>query len=231
MDPYKVLGIEPTATDEEVKKAYRKLSRKYHPDANVNNPHPELAEEKFKQVQFAYDQIMKMRERGSSYGGGSYGGYGQGSYGQGGYGSYGGFGGFGGFGGYGGQNARSTDNMSEEDLRLQAAMNYVNSGHYKEAMNILNNLDNRTAKWYYVHAATSYGLGNQAQALESAKKAVDMEPNNYQYQQLLQRLQGGGGWYQTTGTGYGRSKSGMDDLCCNLLLWNLCCGCGPGPCC
>lgn len=224
MDPYKVLGIEPTATDEEVKKAYRKLSRKYHPDANVNNPHPELAEEKFKQVQFAYDQIMKMRERGST-------GYGGTDYGQGGYGGFGGFGGFGSYGGFGGQRTSSSDNMSEDDLRLQAALNYVNSGHYKEAMNILNSLNHRTGKWYYVHAAASYGLGNQAQALDSAKKAVDMEPGNYQYQQLLQRLQGGGGWYQTMGTGYGRSQSGMDDMCCNLLLWNLCCGCGPGPCC
>lgn len=224
MDPYKVLGIEPTATDEEVKKAYRKLSRKYHPDANVNNPHPEVAEEKFKQVQFAYDQIMKMRERGST-------GYGGTGYGQSSYGGFGGFGGFGSYGGFGGQRTNSSDNMSEDDLRLQAALNYVNSGHYKEAMNILNSLSQRTAKWYYVHAAASYGLGNQAQALDSAKKAVDMEPSNYQYQQLLQRLQGGGGWYQTTGTGYGRSQSGMDDMCCNLLLWNLCCGCGPGPCC
>lgn len=224
MDPYKVLGIEPTATDEEVKKAYRKLSRKYHPDANVNNPHPEVAEEKFKQVQFAYDQIMKMRERGST-------GYGGTGYGQSSYGGFGGFGGFGSYGGFGGQRTNSSDNMSEDDLRLQAALNYVNSGHYKEAMNILNSLSQRTAKWHYVHAAASYGLGNQAQALDSAKKAVDMEPSNYQYQQLLQRLQGGGGWYQTTGTGYGRSQSGMDDMCCNLLLWNLCCGCGPGPCC
>ena len=73
MDPYKVLGLTPQATDEEVKKAYRRLSRKYHPDANINNPHPELAEEKFKQVQTAYDQIMKMRERGESYSQGSYG--------------------------------------------------------------------------------------------------------------------------------------------------------------
>lgn len=227
MDPYRVLGVEPTATDEEVKKAYRKLSRKYHPDANVNNPHPEVAEEKFKQVQFAYDQIMKMRERGSTGYGGT--GYGQSSYG--GYGSFGGFGGFGSYGGFGGQRTNSSDTMSEDDLRLQAALNYVNSGHYKEAMNILNSLSQHTAKWYYVHAAASYGLGNQAQALDSAKKAVDMEPGNYQYQQLLQRLQGGGGWYQTTGTGYGRSQSGMDDMCCNLLLWNLCCGCGPGPCC
>ena len=58
MDPYKVLGISSDATDEEVKKAYRELSRKYHPDANANNPLKDLAEEKFKEVQAAYSQII-----------------------------------------------------------------------------------------------------------------------------------------------------------------------------
>ena len=64
MDPYKVLGIAPGATDEEIKRAYRNLSRKYHPDANVNNPDRAQAEEKFKEVQMAYDQIMKQKQQG-----------------------------------------------------------------------------------------------------------------------------------------------------------------------
>ena len=63
MDPYKVLGIAPGATDEEIKRAYRNLSRKYHPDANVNNPDRAQAEEKFKEVQMAYDQIMKQKQQ------------------------------------------------------------------------------------------------------------------------------------------------------------------------
>ena len=49
-DPYKVLGISRDASDDEVKKAYRAMSRKYHPDANINNPHKEQAEEMFKLV-------------------------------------------------------------------------------------------------------------------------------------------------------------------------------------
>ena len=57
-DPYQVLGVPRNASDDEIKKAYRALSRKYHPDANVNNPNKEQAEEKFKQVQQAYDQII-----------------------------------------------------------------------------------------------------------------------------------------------------------------------------
>ena len=58
MNPYQVLGISPGASDDEIKKAYRALSRKYHPDANINNPNKAQAEEKFKEVQQAYDQIM-----------------------------------------------------------------------------------------------------------------------------------------------------------------------------
>jgi len=65
-NPYKVLDVSPNATNEEVKKAYRELSRKYHPDSYVNNPLSGLAEEKFKEVQEAYDQIMKERENGYS---------------------------------------------------------------------------------------------------------------------------------------------------------------------
>ena len=62
MDPYQVLGVTRGASDEEIKKAYRNLSRKYHPDANVNNPNKAQAEEKFKEVQQAYDQIMKEKQ-------------------------------------------------------------------------------------------------------------------------------------------------------------------------
>lgn len=83
-DPYEVLGVSRGASDDEIKKAYRKLSRTYHPDANINNPNKAEAEEKFKQVQQAYKQIMDEREHGTSYqsGGSSYGGDAYGGYGR-----------------------------------------------------------------------------------------------------------------------------------------------------
>ena len=79
-DPYKVLGVSPTATDEQVKSAYRELAKKYHPDNYVNNPLSDLAEEKMQEINQAYDAILAQRKAGqggSTYGGGGYtGGYG-----------------------------------------------------------------------------------------------------------------------------------------------------------
>ena len=72
-DPYRVLGVSRDASEDEIKKAYRALSRKYHPDANVNNPNKAQAEERFKEVQQAYDQIMKERQQGAGFGGYDYG--------------------------------------------------------------------------------------------------------------------------------------------------------------
>ena len=66
IDPYQVLGVGRSASDDEIKKAYRNLSRKYHPDANINNPNKDQAEEKFKQVQQAYDQIAQKQDSGAA---------------------------------------------------------------------------------------------------------------------------------------------------------------------
>ena len=82
-DPYQVLGVKPDASDDEVKRAYRELARKYHPDNYQNNPLADLAEEKMKEINEAYDAITRMRGGGSSGGYQSQGAY-RGGY-QGGY--------------------------------------------------------------------------------------------------------------------------------------------------
>ena len=69
-DPYLVLGIKPSASDEEVKQAYREMVKKYHPDSYQDNPLSDLAEEKMKEVNEAYDAIVRMRSGGQGYGGG-----------------------------------------------------------------------------------------------------------------------------------------------------------------
>ena len=218
-DPYQVLGVSRDASTEEIKKAYRTLSRKYHPDANINNPNKAEAEEKFKQVQQAYKQIMEEKENGtSSYSSqGSYGG----SYGSGGYGGSYGNGGYG--GNYGGYNYGS----STEDAELRAAANYLNNMRYQEAMRVLNNISRHNAQWYYLHAIANAGLGNNISAVQDAQTAVNMEPDNMQYRQLLSQLQGGGQWYTDMGQGYGYERAGgdMGKWCCDCLAINAMCNC------
>ena len=73
-DPYQVLGVSPTASDDEVKKAYRTLCKKYHPDANVGKPDAAQAEKKFMEVQQAYEEIMHRRQGGGQRAGSGYNG-------------------------------------------------------------------------------------------------------------------------------------------------------------
>ena len=222
IDPYQVLGVSRSASDEEIKKAYRNLSRRYHPDANINNPNKSQAEEKFKQVQQAYDQIMKEKQQGTSYSG-----YGN-SYGGGNSSEYSDFGGFGGFGNY--YSGRST--YQEENTKLQAAANYIRNGYYREAMNVLNDIPfaERNGRWYYYSAVVNQRLGNTATALEHIRRAVELEPSNIQYRQFQQNLEYGGTWYTTMGSGYERPYSGSE-WCFRMLLLNLFCNfCCCRPC-
>jgi molecular chaperone DnaJ len=219
-DPYQVLGVSRSASDEDIKKAYRSLSRKYHPDANVNNPNKDLAEEKFKQVQQAYDQIMKERQQGTSdsYGYGSSYGYGGGGYRSAGgtYRSYG--------GGYGSAGGYRTDTDSPQ---MQAAFNYIQNRAFQEALHVLGDipLSERQGKWYYYSAMANAGIGNTATAIEHIRRAVDLEPSNIQYRQFQQYMQGGGTWYTNMGSAYDRPYSNYGGFCLNLLLMQLLCSC------
>ena len=260
-DPFQVLGISPGATDDEIKAAYRKLAKKYHPDLNGGSAE---AEAKMKEVNEAYNILVKKKNQpggqsySQSYGGQSYDSYGQnGSYnsyggysrsygGQQGYGQYRGqqsydqydnpFGGFGfdpfGFGSmFGGQRRQyETTAYTENDPELRSASSAVLSGRYNDALNMLAGVSNRRAAWYYWSAKANLGLGNRIRALDDAKRAVNMNPDEPAFREFLAQL-------NATGFGYDHRSSagGYSTLCCsnpclncmmiNLFL-NCCCRCG-----
>ena len=231
-DPYQVLGVAPTATDDEVKKAYRQLCKKYHPDANVGKPDAAQAEKRFMEVQQAYEEIMHRRQGGGARAGSGYNGQQQRPSGYGGYGNgyddpFAQF--FGGAYGYG-QQRQYQQYEQDTVVEMRAAANYINTGHYAEALNALNSVPagKRNARWYYLSALAQAGLHNNAQAMEYARQAVSMEPGNMQYQQLLSQLQSGGAWYGQRGAGYGRQTYSQPNLCCTFLALQMCCSCCSG---
>ena len=237
-DPYQVLGVSPTASDDEVKKAYRALCKKYHPDANVGKPDAAQAEKRFMEVQQAYEEIMHRRQGGGARPGSGYNGGRQSA--QQGYGGYqyqdpfdAFFGGYGygnrqGYGqqGYGGYYQQEQDTVIE----MRAAKNYIDTGHYAEALNALGSVapEKRNARWYYLNALAQSGLHNNAQAMEYARQAVSMEPGNMLYQQLLSNLQSGGAAYNQRGSQYGRQTTTINNPCCSFLAMYLCCNCCGG---
>lgn len=204
-DPYKVLGVSPDASDEEIKRAYRRLAKKYHPDLN---PGDQAAAEKMQQVNAAYEQIKnpeKFQQRQSNSGYGSYGGYDP-------------------FGGY---RQQSDYGSQTGDQYQQAAYNYIRFRRYREAVNALGNCQKRDARWYYLSALANDGLGNQVTALEHIRRAVSMEPDNMEYLSALSRMENGGAAYrQQAGNFRGFTMGG--DPCASLCLCYLaqlfCCG-------
>ena len=222
-DPYRILGVSPQATDEEIKKAYRALAKKYHPDVNHGSAE---AEARMKEVNEAYSLVMKLRREGNASG------YGQQGYGQQGYGARTGGYGFGGYGGYGAQADYSAD------PHLQAARNYIHARRFQEAMNVLEGIRERGAEWYYLCGEASLGLGNRIAALNYARQAVSLDPNSFEYRALLSRLEGGAQFYQQNGASRGFTAPlvfcGNPLLgCCALnllcsLLGSCCCGGGGG---
>ena len=203
-DPYKILGVSPDASDDEIKRAYRALAKKYHPD---RNPGDEEAAKKMQQVNAAYEQI-KNPEKAQQ--GGGYGGYSQ----------YDPF-------GFGGYRQRSYGSTESGDSYQQAAMNYIRFGRYREALNALENSADRNARWYYLSALANHGLGNQVTALEHIRRAVSMEPDNQEYLDALNRIEFGGTAYrQQAGnfTGFEMRSNPCMNLCLCYLCQMLCCG-------
>ena len=200
MDPYQILGVSPSASDDEVKQAYRTLSKKYHPDANINSEHQAEYTEKFKQVQNAYKTIMDSRKKGFTQQN---------------------------FGGQG-QSQSTYQYNGNEQAAFNDAAAYINAGRFQDALNVLEQIRTRNSIWFYYSALAMTGIGNNVTALEYAQTAAQMEPGNIQYIFLVQQLQAGSGQYRSTQQSYGSPYSAIN--CCYSfmmlqLFMSCCCRC------
>ena len=216
-DPYQILGVDRNATDEEIKRAYRKLAKQYHPDAN---PGDEYAAKKMQEINDAYDQIKNPdKYRGPSPGSQGYNPYGQTGYGYG----YNPFG-----GGY--YQQRQSYNQKYADSHLQAAYNYILYRRYREALNVLAQFDGvKGAEWYYLSALANQGVGNQVTALEHMRKAVSMDPGNQEYLNALDRMERGGDTYRRQAgnfQGFDLRMNPCTTLCLCMLCNRICPGMG-----
>lgn len=208
-DPYEVLGVSETATDAEVKKAYLNLARKYHPDNYHDNPLADLAQEKMKEINAAYEEINKRRSgRGSASGNtGSAYGYGYGYGGQTAYQNYGGR--------YGGSSSSV----------LQQVRMAINSGDLSRAEALLANYSEHNAEWNFLRGAVCYRRGWMDEAKRYYTTACQMEPDNAEYRQALDYMENGAaGSYHPNGP-FGTDVCAANSMC--LPFWccalPLCC--------
>ena len=176
-DPYKVLNIPSTATDEEVKKAYRALARKYHPDNYHDNPLADLAQEKMKEINEAYDQIQRERANKSSGSGAGYGYSGTGT---------------------GGTSSSSSAGSAATLSRIRAL---INTGRFSEAGILLDSIPQgaRGAEWNYLKGCTLLQRGWYHDAQKLFETACYLDPNNTEYREALMKVIGVSSRF---GTGY-----------------------------
>ena len=206
-DPYQVLGVSPNATDDEVKAAYRALARKYHPDNYVNNPLADLATEKMKEINEAYEAIQTMRKSG----GGSSRGYQQPSS------SY-----------QGGYSQQRSANGQFMDIRRM-----IDAGRISEAEELLDGIPShaRSAEWFFLKGHISYKRGWLDQAMNQFSTACRMDPSNQEYANAYRQL----AWQYQTGSpmgggNYQGSATTGGCTCCDMCAMYACldCLCGNG---
>ena len=171
-DPYQVLGVSPSATDEQIKNAYRELARKYHPDNYANNPLADLAQEKMKEINEAYDQIQRQRKQQQSSRSGQ--GYSQGGYSQSGY----------------SQSGYSRGYAGQGGSQFADIRQLLNANRVSDAEELLEGIpqSRRDAEWYFLRGRVFYVRGWLDQAYNYYVRANQMSPGNAEYQTALNQL-------------------------------------------
>ena len=198
-DPYQILGVSEKATDDEVKKAYRDLARKYHPDNYHDNPLADLAQEKMKEINAAYEEINRQRSGGSS-------GYGRSGYGGTSYQNY------------GSQQYYSGSSSSV----LQQVRIAIQSGDISRAEALLANYNDHNAEWNFLRGAVCYRRGWMDEAKRYYQTACQMDPGNAEYRQALDFMENGAqATYHPNGTVF------STNLCGGNPCLPLCCCLGP----
>lgn len=213
-NPYEVLGVREDATDEEIKEAYRALARKYHPDKYIDEGLKEMATEKMKTINEAYEEIKNIRAGKSSAGG------------SGSAGSYGSYGSSGSGGSYG-----SSGSADFAEVRR-----LINAGAYMQAERILDAMpaDCRGAEWHFLRGCILLRRGWIHDAAKYFDTACRMDPQNAEYRNArlnIERMAQQGSAGHTTGTVCADDGCGC---CANLMLADCCCECMGGdliPCC
>ncbi len=233
-DPFQTLGIPSSASEEEIKSAYHRLAKKYHPDLH---PGDRQAEAKMKEINEAYAEAMRIRKGGGSTQNNPYASWNRSGWNGGNSSSYGQqqsqwgqqqqqnhqdpFGSFWDFG-FGAYSQRQQQQQRThtytaggyDDPELQAAASDIAAGRYQDARSLLGRMTSRGAAWHYLSALCAQGMGQRMEALNHARQAVQLDPSNSEYQSLLQSLQNSGGFYRSSG---GQRTIG-DALCSNPFL-------------
>ena len=207
MNPYKVLGVSENASQEEIRTAYLELVKKYHPDKYTDNPLKELAGEKLKEINQAYEMLTKKQS--------STNGAGYGSSSSGNYGSY----------TAGGNYSRTGGTAYNGPFAAEfaRARSFINQNNLDAAQSILNGVSVHNAEWNYLSGVIALRQGSYQRATECFSRAYDAEPDNPEYRNAFTSLNNSGRVYQR-GTNGNMDASPCMDMCSALMCLNCCCG-------
>lgn len=211
MNPYEVLGVSETASNEEIRAAYLKLVKKYHPDRYQDNPLKNLADEKLKQVNQAYDIITKQRANGSSSKNNNGTGGSNSSY------SY----------SYGGSSNSSYSGQYAAEF--QKVRQYLNNQSLREAAAVLDGIPLHNAEWHYLYGIIYFRRGEYSYAYDHLSQAMNMDPDNVEYRQAFNMLNSRGSRsYHNYGGNTSRDVDTACNICGSLLCADACCECMGG---